>query len=639
MLDTGLKANTLSLSPDERTLYCGVNGGAVLCLDPTDLRVVGWRHAHAGDIYAMAVHPSMPWVATMGMDNFLCLFDVSDRSHPRLQWRLLLRDLIPWNDLDLVPRHPSQSQAVTFHPMLRRLAARSGNSGLVEVDFSGSDPVVVHCTRLHALEDLTTVRYTGDGTQLLSAALGSVVLSNNGLAIADWRLAKNNVHWFEPMKDGTYLVATDDRCVLRFNHHIGEVVAKGSVITRDDLEHVTYNAISGRAFIAGFDRNVYEIDPTTCESLGVAYAAPFKMRWIKTLETDPDTAFVQCFDGGIYRVSLRERRAVRAFRLTPPAVWTACEVSDNTLAFAGEGGEVVFVQLHQHPTTIGTQPREIARLRKPQTWSSTKRMLRQRDGTLWLGQTSGHLLSMSAEGESAIVDLGSAIRDIAFDVSESTVFAALEDGSLRAVNIPTLDARELWRSPDDQPLWAVAHHPSLDQIIVAERGGRFALLAATTGNVICRGPASARVKRVKWLDTDTVLYNAGDTLRRLRLLSGIDEELVAACGNTVEDFIWNREFGYLVLISYGTDVILCDLDSGLKIHSTADQVDYSKGLTWAAAPGAFPLDFFTFGRSGCAHAFRIHSNKCVRLPLGDVALLTERYLVNGRPYDDLGTSR
>ena len=81
------------------------------------------------------------------------------------------------------------------------------------------------------------------------------------------------------------------------------------------------------------------------------------------------------------------------------------------------------------------------------------------------------------------------------------------------------------------------------------------------------------------------------------------------------------------IINYATDVVLCDLETGEALATCADQIDYSKGLVFLEPddPAAYPLDFITFGRSGTAHLFRIHNEKCVQLGPFAPALLTRHY--------------
>ncbi|SFW37391.1 WD40 repeat domain-containing protein [Nitrosovibrio sp. Nv17] len=627
-MDTAFKINSLAVDKDETLLLLGTNSGELLCADPDRLNIVGRGQGHAGDIYALAAHPVQPLAATMGMDNFAVLWDVGTPSRPRQIARFNLRKASPWNDLETIHRHPSQSQALCFHPTLPRIATRSANAGLVELDYGGGAFELIHCSRFHDLEDLTTVRYVQDGARLLSGALGSVVLSENGLILNRWQFIDKNVHWFEPVGEDVYLVASDSRRVFLFDLAAGEIRVQGPVLTRDDLEHVTFNPVSGRAFVAGFDRNVHEIDPATCAGMGVVYAAPFKMRWIKTLRREPETALLQCFDGGVYKVDLGRRQARRWLRHTPPALWSACHLDDGRMALTGEGDEIVTVSYQLEPGSRTPRFHIASRTSKGTDASYTKRMAPAPAGDLWLGQTSGQLIRCAGGGHRVVADLGSAIRDVTVTAGGERAIACLENGMVCSIDTGTGAVAATWSS-GGEPVWALALHPDRDVVAVGERNGHLFFLDALTCQVLDTGPESRRLKRVKWLDADTLLYNQIDRVYRYRLSTGKCEPLVPSCGNTVEDFIWDAAFGYLVLVTYATDVVLCDLETGEKLFTSADQTDYSKGLAWLRyrEDDAYPLDFITFGRSGTGHLFRIHSNKCVSLGPVLPGMLTRHYRV------------
>jgi outer membrane protein assembly factor BamB len=631
-LDTSFKVNTLTIDAAETVLYLGTNSGQLLCMDPGDMSIIGQVQSNVGDIYALATHPTKPLVATMGMDNFACLWNVERPERPELIDRFNLRHVTPWNDMETINRHrASQSQALCFHPTLARLATRNASSAVVELDYTDGKLKLIHCTRMHELEDVTTVRYVQDeGIHLLSAALGSVVLSENGMVLKNWRMAEKNIHWFEPLGKDVYLVATDDRRVLRFDLARGEVAVRGPVITRDDLEHVTFNRVSGRAYIAGFDRNVYEIDPDTCESKGVVCRIPFKMRWIKTLRRAPDVAFVQCFDGGVYKLDLAAGRVSEVARSTPPAVWAACHVGERLL-LTGEGDELVSLGYAAPDQARLPRFQVLGNTPKHDAQTYTKRMIAGADGTAWLAQTSGKLLRYKNNECQLLVDLQAPVRDLALDLTGTRVLVCLEDGNFHSIDARSGAIRASWTSSKGLPIWTLAVHPENGAVAIGELNGNFHFLDAHTAGPRDIGPQCGRTKRAQWLDKDTLLYTRADAMYRYQCSTRENTLMVQPCGNTVEDFIWNSTFGYLVLITYGTDLVLCDLATGEKLEVCADQMDYSKGLIWLKRPGDhhYPLDFVTYGRSGTAHMFRIHSNKCVALGPIMPKILNEYYELDG----------
>jgi DNA-binding beta-propeller fold protein YncE len=636
-MDTMFKVNALSIDHTESILLLGNNGGQLQCVDTDRMLLLGESQASVASIYAIAAHPQQPLAATMGIDCRVCLWDIQRPRHPQLITSINLRTLTPWNDMQIIPRNHSHSQALCFHPTQPRIATRSGNAGVVELDYSKNALQVIHCTRLHHDEDVTTVRYVLSGMQLASGGLGSIVLSENGLQLANWRLGPNNVHWFEPLGQDIYLVASDDRRVYRFDFAHGQILEKSPLLTRDDLEHVTYNPTTGRAYVVGFDRRVYEIDPVTCSLVDVIYCAPFKMRWIKTLKRRPEIAFLQCFDGGVYQVNLNTRRCVSAVRRTPPVIWSACELGQGRLALTGEGDEIVQVEYATTPQTRHPQIQCVRTTRKGDKASFTKRMITDHQGSLWLGQSSGALIQADSNSHRQVAKWDSAIRDIAVNAKGNRLLVCLENGEFHSVDRESGTVRASWCSETNQPLWALAPHGSEEIVAVAERTGRIHFLHTETAAVIRVGPKCRRVKRLKWQHADTLLYNFADKMHRYHWQQDFDEPYVSACDNTVEDFIWNEQYGYLVLINYATNIILCDLASGQKIHQAPDQGDFSKGLIWLKPldSQAYPLDFVTFGRSGTAHLFSIHDDKVVSFGPWQDALLKEHYTVDGRLLSEL----
>ena len=337
---TAFKINSMAIACGGDLVVGGMESGEIGLFDPGDLTLASRCQTNLGDIYGLAAHPHRPLVATLGMDHTIALVDLERPTAPRVVDRFCTRNLAPWNDIAHVDRNPSQSQAIAFHPALDRIATRGASAGVLELDYGNGRIEDVHCTRMHGLEDVTTVCYpTGE-----SPAPGQRGLGQRGLLAgrADpgrnarraratstgsnrWRKAV--CIWWRPMTGGW----------SRSTWTGAKVLHEGPVFTRDDLEHVHVNPTSGRAFVVGFDRNVYEIDPQTCGPIGIVYRAPFKMRWFKTLSEAPDVGFAQCFDGAIYKVDLSTGSLLGLTRRTPPPLWTGCRLGADRLAFAGEG--------------------------------------------------------------------------------------------------------------------------------------------------------------------------------------------------------------------------------------------------------------------------------------------------------------
>jgi WD40 repeat protein len=207
-------------------------------------------------------------------------------------------------------------------------------------------------------------------------------------------------------------------------------------------------------------------------------------------------------------------------------------------------------------------------------------MVASPSGALWLGQSSGRIISNSSGEFRVLSELDGAIRDLELSPDEARVYAVTEAGSVFSLDARTGALIAIERG-GSQPYWALAINPHLDIVAVAERSGNIRFLSSRALDSVRDRPIAGRVKRMKWLDHDTLLYNYNDELHRYRFTDDKVERLVSPCGNTIEDFVWDATFGYLVLITYGTDLILCDLESGEKIYTGADQLDYSKGIVRA----------------------------------------------------------
>ncbi|MDZ7712590.1 MAG: hypothetical protein U5L06_05530 [Rhodovibrio sp.] len=214
----GRKIDAFALSPCERYLFAGNLSGRFMVIDPDTLAIRQEQQATAGAIQTVACHDSLPLVAVLGLDRRVAVFSYDpDTGAADLRYDFSVREIDCWNDVEPVPATYSLSQAIAFHPMDPRLAVRTGNNGCLEVDLIPEGVSKVHCTRLHRGANIVTFRYTGQDTELLSAAGGELVLSRNGLRLKEWTLGEYNLHWLEPVADRDYLIASDDLRVIRRN--------------------------------------------------------------------------------------------------------------------------------------------------------------------------------------------------------------------------------------------------------------------------------------------------------------------------------------------------------------------------------------------------------------------------------------
>ena len=614
LMYTSRKFGSLAVSAREDFIFAGTMGGEVVAVRIDDFAVVSRLHVHSGAIEVTAAHPTLPFVAAMSMDRSVSVLEWSGSDSLTLVDRFGLRDVQCWNDHQPVPYNYSLSQALTFHPASKRLAVRSARAGVTEFDFSSGRLELLHCSRVHGEKELVTLRYADDRGTLISGAAGEAVLSRNGLKLQTWNFGNYNLHWFEPLGDDEYLIACDELYVIRLDLRDRHDPICGKRLTRDDLEHVTYNSTSKRAFVSGFDGTVYEIDPATCDYKGIAYVAPYKMRWIKTLERDPDTLLIHCFNGALYKVSLEEQRALARVKETPNAIWT-CVRKDDVLYFAGEGEVVRPVTLTGVNRMTSCATFELCPpIYKGDGDSYTKRMVTGPSGLL-LAQKHGKILEVGGNGVREIADLGEELRDLAVVPDGSAAFVCTERAKVFKIDTSNGEILCVHESADREPIWSLAYHAERDLIAFAGRRGKLVVAEGETLRPVFCGSVTSRPKRMKWCD-DTLIYVQTGRLRKFDLNSSEISDYVSDCENTIEDFIWDDERQYLVLVGYRTEVVLCDFKTGEKLSVVPDQWDFSKGLMWINRTGredAYPLDFVTFGRTGTAHMFRIHNERCIAM--------------------------
>jgi WD40 repeat protein len=615
------KFETFCVDPKERWAFTGSFSGQITVIDIDSFAVIGEVQSHAGTIIAMAAHPKLPYITCLSMDRTVSVWRYNETGQLFPVVTCSIRDIRPSNDESAVGFVQSNAQTIAFHSTLCRIVTRSGNSGMLELDFDDDGTVtVVRCVRLHGDMDMVTARYAGESSRVLSGdGEGGVVLSEDGVELKRWRVADRSIHWFEQIGTTTYLLASDACVVARLDLYNNEEPAIGPPFTRDDLEQVTYNPVSGRAFAASFDRNIYEIDPQSLEPLGVVYKAPFKCRWLKSLRRDPSILIVQVRDGGMHKVDLNTGEALAVIKDTPEALWTAVNTPSGDILLAGEGDSVVRLQI-SGLSNMSRKP-VFSAVRLPvgalRPGSYTKRMVYQEStGRLILGRTDGDVVIGSDNRFRRLTNLGSAVRDLAIAPEGDALFVACEDGQGYRIDAESGETLLCLAAPHGKALWSLAYNPTRNLVAFLERNGTLSVLDADDFTPIISDVETSRAKRAKWLDADRLLYSHSEELRELNVVSGATRARVTHAGNTIEDFIWDGGQNYLALICYTCMVHLYDFTTDQLLSAVPDQIDYSKGLIWLdtkADQRLYPLDFLTFGRSGTAHHFRIHDEKILAL--------------------------
>ncbi|WP_225767710.1 hypothetical protein [Inquilinus sp. Marseille-Q2685] len=611
--------NAFCVDPTEQFVFAGTKLGELQVIAIDKFEVIERKQAHFGSIEAVARHASLPYFATLGNDRLVTVWRFSTEGAVELLHSINVRDTVPDSDKELILPFPSTSQALAFHENGRRIAGHSGNAGLFEIDFDDTGWRVVRCTRPFAEDDLITVRYLPNSDRMLAASVrGEVALVEEGAVLKRWDFGSHNnrqvIHWFEPVgAPGQYLVASDGQQVIRFDVEDREPAVLGPLIARDHLEHVTLNRTSGRAFISSFDRRVQEIDKTTCESLAVIWNAPFKLRWIKTLERSPSTMIVNCRDGALYKIDVDQKRVLARIKETPDCLWTGVINQDSILIY-GEGRQVnryraTAVDRSRRRTLFSAESVPF----DAEPTGYVKRAFRDAStGMIALGLTSGEVLLDRGNGPALLCNIGEAVRDLTFDHGSERLFVACEDGTVRSVSISDGQSETLLQA--DRPIWCLALHPTRNLLAVGQRILSAELLNLDDGTRREFAQGMRFNKRMRWFDDDTLFFGSGGNIWRYKLSDDAHSPFVVRLGNTVEDFDWDENKNFLAVVSYTRQVFLCDPKTGSVLDKTGNGIDYSKGVLFlnnGTDLARYPGDFIVFGRDGYPDHFRVHDDRIV----------------------------
>ncbi len=609
----------------EQVMFAGDITGRISTIDIDSFLVVRHVQAHCGTIHALTAHPTLPYLAALSNDRTISIWRIGDDAVLTRVVQASIRDLACANDAAAIAPIFSHSVALGFHDSKRRIVTRTGNGGTVELEFDDDGTLTQRwALRLHDDWDVQMTRFVAGGDGVLSAGRdASLVLVEDGREIRRWRFGDVVAHWAEHLSGSVYLVASDLGLAAKVDIASDSPPRLGVRFAHDDMEFLTYNRTSKRAFGTSFDRNVYEVDPLTLASKGVVYSPGYKCVWAKTLERSPSILLVQSRNGGLYKADLSTGETIAVIKDVPDALWSVIVLTDGDMLAAGEGDFLVHYRFCDVGEQSRTQVFETRRIVLPMAAESyTKRIVYDpASGHIAFGRTDGDIWAGTLDAFDLVTNLGSAIRDLAFDASGQGLVAATEDGRIVAVDIATRLA--VTRHQDDaQPfaraIWALAYNPIHDLLAYAPFGTTLHVvkLADFTPFVTAE---CARVKRIRWVDATTLLYGSSGEIVRLDVSTGETTTLVARMQNTIEDFIWDRGRRYLLAISYQCTIGLFDFDTGAPLDHVRDQIDYAKGLAWLDPAGsdAYPMDFITWGRSGECHLYRIHNERIVAMgPIG-----------------------
>ena len=607
------------LDPEERSLFAGNLSGQILVFDIDTFEVRHEVQAHAGSLHAICAHPSLPYVAAIGNDRKVSLWRRSADVGLVPLSIASYRDIACSNDSEAIDPIFSHSVALAFHDREQRLVMRTGNGGTMELDFDDDGALTLRwALRLHGDWDVQMVRFEQGGDRVLSAGRdASLVLVDGGIEVRRWQFGDVVAHWAEHELGTTYLVASDLGLVARVDIDSSAPPVLGPRFAHDDMEFLTYNKTSGRVFCTSFDRNVYELDRETLAAKGVVFEPGYKCIWAKSLERDPNILLVLSRDGTLFKYNLAQRVTTGRYRDAPPALWSAVVREDGSVLACGEGADIS----HFRVTGLDREARAQIFVRSAITTemspdSYSKRMLRDaRTGRLAFGRTDGTLWTGTETDIACVANMGSSIRDIAYDERRDRLYAATEDGRIVRIDWSGRDSQTVFQDvaqPFSRAVWALAYNPVADQLAFARFGKTLDVVSASDFSPVAEVECD-RVKRIRWLDEDRLLFGSSDAVVLVDVAQRTRRDVVTQMQNTVEDFIWDRQRAYILAICYQCTIGLFDLATGERLDHVRDQLDYSKGIAWLdpAATSGYGHDFITWGRSGTCHSYRLHNERII----------------------------
>jgi hypothetical protein len=608
------KIESFCLDAEERFIYAGTISGEILSIELESFSIKKRFQAQSGSISIIAKHPKLPYLSTRSGGWVVTLWKQGIGCD--------LKKLIEIDVLNIRPQKIACSkkplefsdQALAFHPIKPLLATRTGEDGLLELEFNEHSYKVSSYSSVHEVHHISNLRYVVNTNKILCGTVhGHVFLLEEGKIIQSWKIADEDIHWFEHCYDDIYLIANDSRRLFRLDLASSDALFSGNKFARDDFEHVIFDPTTNRAFASSFDRNIYQVDPVTCEMIKVIWTAPYKCRWIAFLKKNPDILIVLCRNGGLYKISIDTSEVVSEIKLTPNAIWTACQIDSGKIIASGEGNylqEFIPNRISNIYNRITTFDRKCISFNSNSEFFFKRSIFDNINGCLWLGSTDGSIVAFKKGKFSRVISLPSAVRDLTVDSKSLFLYVVCEGGELFKVSLQSLSIVEQWRS--NFPLWALALNEEVGVIAVSERMGDLVLLDIYHLQPISREVNHRYSKRMKWIDSNTLLYGSEGAILKYDISKLAAFEFIKETGNSVEDFVWDKHNKYLALINYNRKVMLFQLSTGQLLDSVHDQFDFSYGILWLNEHSSFPNEFVTFGRIGTLCHYQVYENCLLR---------------------------
>lgn len=610
------KIESFCLDAEEKFLYAANIAGEILKIDPITFDVNSRFQGHGGTISIITSHSSLPYIATRSGGWKVSVWKQELEGELRKLFEIDTLNI--HSDSNLHSKEPLEygDQALAFHSTKPLLITRTGEDGLVEIEFDDFHYQVVSHSCAHEKFPIMTARYVVNSNKVLCGTVhGHVFLFEEGKVLKTWKLADEDIHWFEHYQGETYLIANDARCVIRFNILDEPLPFLGNQFARDDFEHITHDPVTKRTFASSFDRNIYEIDPVTCTSIRVVWQAPYKCRWIRVLKATPNILIVQCRNGGLYKIDTTKSSVISKIKETPDAIWTSERTACGKILAAGEGNRI----LEFSPYPINDLYQRLTAFKKLEITldiapnSFVKRLIFDEvHQCLILGQSDGKITFFKEREPLYTITLEAAVRDLVIDQNSIFLYVACEDGQLLKILLDEMSIVRTWKS--NFPIWALSLNENKNVIAVSERMGNLVILDTHKLYPVIHESNHRYSKRMKWLNQDILLYGSEECIHKYDLSKSVSLPYIQDTGNSVEDFAWDEEHNYLVLINYNRKVILCDLHSGRVLDSVHDQFDISYGVLWLDRYGnnSYPYEFVTFGRAGMLCSYQVYEGCILR---------------------------
>jgi hypothetical protein len=625
--EPGDRIESMCVDANERFVFTGHKSGKIRAFTAETLTPLCSVQAQHGSIQAIAYCKSSGSILSLSQDQSVAhtILRYKDNSCELVCIdRVSILGIPTTNASNKYRDTKSGSQALCIHPSRARVATRSGCSAIIEFDIepdTGQLKLVSSRRISHQGSDLTATCYVPGTSAILSGYNnGYLCLSDGDALIQEWKISdgREQVHRIVHAGGDDYFISGDFMFVCHLNLATKELIV-GPRFGLDEQEHIFFEPTTNRLFLTSFDRNVYEIDPLTCEPKHIVYKAPFKCRWLHASSKDPDKLYLQVQHSSVEIISLRTGECRYRVSFGPRAYWSSTFDNKGQLVMAGEGQYLTIYRKNSQRVQLGDFQFERQKVPLTSYQGGYFKRIQASPNTnlVYLGCSTGAIHSFDGNSDRIEFQLKGAVRDLL--VIDEFLYVCTEQSEFVRYN--TITSKMLsFTSQMNIPYWAIAGSPCQDRIFLFERKGGILVIRRSDMSLECRldYPISfdtrdihnrKRPKRAKWISPDMVIYSSGYCLNVLNPVSLVQAELVPRTTNTIEDFIVDEARNLLITCGYDRTLRLIHLSSGTILSESSDQIDVSKGLTW------FPTlseqssegcsDILTFGRGGEPKLFRI----------------------------------